>query len=308
MRISRLPHAIHTRIRFDCCRRSVLSAIFLVLMVLCGPMVCAQETVTVVDSGFAVFSSDLTRGEARTRALEDFFRNAVVHATGIKIEDNLYISKEERQGRYLETVAQVTRTNSSGRISEYRIVDEGFVKARFAGGFVEAFRIVGECNVALEHETPDPAFLLSLRLNQDVYYVHDQPQQSDELIASVVCSRKAYLTLFGVSGDSVTVLFPNQRESRNELQPETRLEIPTQESRINAYLHFRPTLAVDENRAVESIVAIATREPVPFVEKRGAGLSPYRSKIGDLLRWIASIRPSQRVEARRTYEIRRAAQ
>lgn len=270
----------------------------------------AQQTVTVVDSGFAVFTSDLTRGQVRLHAQEDLFKKAVVRATGISIESITFGSKEEHDGKYREMFTEVNQTKSYGRIVDCRIMREGIVKEQFGVDVVEGYRIVATCDVSVDQEDPDPAFQLALKLNKDVYYGSDTPRGSDEVIVTLESTLDAYLTLFGVAGDSVTVLLPNKQEPGSFLPAGESLEFPSKRLRENYGLRYRATLPSGESRASEMVFAIATLDSIPF--KEGSvfggpyGVPTYHSGLMDLYRWLSEIKPSRRTEAHRIFEIRRA--
>lgn len=284
----------------------------LLLGVLLTAHASAQQTVTVVDSGFAVFTQDLTRGQVRGQAQDLLFRNAIIRATGVRIVTETFGSKEERDAQYQEMFREVNRSSSYGHVIDWHILSEGIVSQRFGTDLVEGYRIVAECEVAVDNEDPDPAFQLAMKLNKDIYYGNESVAGSDEVIITLESSADAWLTLFGVFGDSVTLLLPNRHEPGNLLRGGSAVEFPSVRMREDLGLRYRATIAPGESRSSEMVFAIATRDSIPFREGviRGGGklVPTYHAGLADLYRWLSQIKPRRRTEAHRIFEIRRAGQ
>jgi hypothetical protein len=129
---------------------------------------------------------------------------------------------------------------------------------------------------------------------------------NDELIATITASRTAWITVFGVTGDSAQVLLPNAYMTDHRVIGGTAVELPSREWRDRG-VHFRASLPPQEKARRELLVIVATQSPVPFpVSSHGAdaGLTPSFPLLA-IQRWLVTIPLDQRAIAFAPYEVRR---
>jgi len=272
----------------------------------------SQESKTVVTVGTCVLAPDLTIGEARKKALDDAFQRAIVEVVGVNIQSETYQSKGEQLGdekKYFDLFSEFNRSVSYGKIVRHEVLDDSVLNETLSSGeTIARVRLKVSCEVAKESSAPDPSFQLKLNLNQDVFYDRGILENNDEVIVELETTQDAYLTLFGISNDSVKVLFPNQITTANKLVKGESLDFPSQNMR-NAGLHFRVETAKGEKRSSEMVHAIATKDSIPFSAGKiigGIGVVPtYQAAVDELNQWLCRIPPERRTEAYQVYEIRK---
>jgi hypothetical protein len=293
------------------------SSVHLLLTLLClGTLdALAQSTTIVVTTGQASFTPDLTRGEVRQKALDDAFSKAITEVVGLDIQSETYGSKSEtsgqssEEGAFFEVFSVVNRSVAYGRVVRHKVLDERIEQQPLAsGGTADIVRVTVECEVAKDLDRPDPAFRLTLRTEKEVFYDRGALRENDEIVVALRCSQEAYVTLFGVAKDTVSVLFPNQIAKENRLKASEELVFPSAEMRLLG-LHLRVSVPPGERRSSEMIFAIATKDPMQFAPAHatsdGNVVPTYNAALDDLQRWLSQIPPSRRTEACQMYEVRR---
>ncbi len=272
----------------------------------------SQDTKTVVVTGSCLLSTDITFGEARKKALDDAFERAIVDVVGVNLQSETYQSKGEQLGdekKYFDLFSVFNRSVSYGKIVHHEVLEDSVLNETLSSGqTIARVRLKVRCEVAKENSAPDPSFQLKMSLNQDVFYDRGALENNDEIIIGLETTQDAYLTLFGISNDSVRVLFPNQITTANRFVRGESLEFPSKNMR-DVGLHFRVETAKGEKRSSEMVLAIATKDSVPFSAGKIVGetgvVPTYRAAVDELNQWLCRIAPERRTESYQIYEIRK---
>jgi hypothetical protein len=195
----------------------------------------------------------------------------------------------------------VNRSTSYGLIVSEKVLEEGFRKD--PGGLAEVYHIRLQCDVKAETGAPDPGFAIEVVLNQRIF----MPGRNDEVVMTITSTRDAYVTVLGISNDTVTVLLPNELIADRKIQRGRALQFPSKDDQARG-LRLRVELPAGSRRQAESIMVIATLDDVPLrfgerMEREGT-VATVRSVLPDLNRWLVRIPPDRRTSAVRAYEIR----
>jgi hypothetical protein len=291
--------------------RRVVFSVFVFFSSLIG-----QSVRTVTTSGVAYLTSEVTFGEAERRALEDAFSKAISEVAGVNVQSEIYGSKAEivasnpNENEFLEVFTVINRSVSYGRVIGHRILEKKTETTELAGGgVIPVVRVRVECEVARDEGKPDPSFRLDLNLNGEVFYDRGgELKGNDEVVVSLECSQDAYVTIFGVTNDTVYVLLPNQVTKKNEVKKGALFVFPSEELRSQAF-RLRVSLPRGKARATEMVLAVATKDPVEFKGGRvvgGMGVVPtYVAALTEMNNWLSQIPPDRRTEAHKVYEVRR---
>ncbi len=289
--------------------KNLLLCLLVASVVSCGfDPLTAQEKRTVVAEGSAIFSPDLTLAEVKEKARADAFARAIAEVAGVTIQSEIFRQTSEVLGEKNtldEIFSVVNRAVSYGRVVEPEVLDETIENRERSDGTKEAVvRVRVRCTVVRDEESPDPAFTLSAGLNKDVFFAGTD----DEVIVSLECSQDAFLTLFGISNDTVTVLLPNELVNDNRLISGEKLEFPSRRLRSQG-VHLRAKVPAGRVRMAEAVLAVATKDPVQFRGGKivgGFGLvATYKSAVDELNQWLSQIPPSRRTATMVQYEVRK---
>ncbi|HWP83070.1 MAG TPA: DUF4384 domain-containing protein [Bacteroidota bacterium] len=292
---------------------SIIRLILSSLLVLSS--VAAQTVQTVTTSGIAYLTQDVTYGEAERRALEDAFSKAIAEVAGVNVQSEIYGSKAEvlasnpNENEFLEVFTVINRSVSYGRIVGHKILEKKTETTELAGGAVlPIVRVRVACEVAKDEGKPDPSFRLELDLNNEVFYDRGERKKNDEVIVTVQSTQDAYLTVFGVTNDTVNILLPNELIKNNQLKKGEKFTFPSEELRSQGF-RLRVSVPVGRARATEMVLAVATKDPVEFKGGKvvgGIGIVPtYVAALDELNKWLSQIPPDRRTEAHKVYEVRR---
>src|SRR5690349_7813176 len=160
------------------------------------------DTVTVTQR--VLVAGDMTPAEAKRQALERALAEAVRRVAGVRVQSAQLGVNEDRQARVHESFLSVVQLDAAGRATDYRVLDERFATERHptlgSQLYVELRALV---TVAVERGTADPGFTVAVSLNDALFFDNGTSVEgNDEVIATVTTSAPAYLTVFGVTGDS----------------------------------------------------------------------------------------------------------
>lgn len=287
---------------------------------LMAPQCLLSQTTPIVvqQDGYATLGPNTTLQEAEQRALEDALAKAVSEVAGVQIQSESYLSTSEdmvsgsRESRFVESFAAINRTASFGRVVRHKVLSNTIDEVRLSDEQkVRVVHLRVEAQVVKEVGQCDPSFHLALRLNKNLLLAADAPDENEELILTIESSKDGYLTLFGISGDTVRVLFPNEVLSENRIVSNAEFQFPSEMHR-KAGLHLRALLPPGRMTQTEAVLALVTKVPIPFKGLGKTGgvrvLSTYQAAIGDLNTWLCNIPPDQRAEAHQIFEVRRRVQ
>jgi hypothetical protein len=263
------------------------------------------DTVTVTQR--VLVAGDVTPAEAKRQAVERALAEAVRRISGVRVQAAQLGVGDDRNGRLNDSFLSVVQLDAAGRATDYRILDERFQTERHpslgAQLYLELRALV---TVAREHGTIDPGFKVSVSLNDALFFDGGGSiEGNDELIATITPTQDAYLTVFGVVGDSAQLLLPNAFMSDNRAVASRAMELPAREWRDRG-VHFRASLRPDEKARRELVVVVATRKPVQFAPAIPAGDAVSASfPMMDIQKWLVTIPLDQRAIAFAAYEVRR---
>ena len=263
------------------------------------------DTVTVTQR--VLVAGDVTPAEAKRRAIERVLAEAVRRVSGVRVQAAQLGVGDDRNGRVNDSFLSVVQLDAAGRATDYRILDETFHTERHptlgAQLYLELRALV---TVAREHGAIDPGFTVSVSLNDALFFDGGRSiEGNDELIATITSSQDAWLTVFGVVGDSAQLLLPNALMSDNRAVAARATELPAREWRDRG-VHFRASLPPDETARRELVVVVATRTPVRFTSHARTGdASPASFPMMDIQKWLVTIPLDQRAIAFAAYEVRR---
>lgn len=129
--------------------------------------------------------------------------------------------------------------------------------------------------------------------------------ESDEIIATVECSKDAYITVFVVVKDSIQIIYPNIYMRNNFLIANKKIQIPSDDMHKQGY-RLRVYLPQNKNKSFELIGVVATKEKIDFRSKKGKNsLSIYDASLMDFNNWLVDIPLDKRAISYSAHEIRR---
>ena len=265
----------------------------------------AGDTVTVTQR--VLMAGDVTPAEAKRQALERALAEAVRRVSGVRVQAAQLGVGDDRNGRVNDSFMSVVQLDAAGRATDYRILDERFHTEQHptlgAQLYLELRALV---TIAREHGAIDPGFKVGVSLNDALFFDGGGSiDGNDELIATITSSQDAWLTVFGIVGDSAQLLLPNALMSDNHAVAGRATELPAREWRDRG-VHFRASLPRDEKARRELVVVVATRKPVQFTTP-----TPLTDAVSaafpmmDIQKWLVTIPLDQRAIAFAAYEVRR---
>ena len=199
-----------------CALRRTATHIAFGIAALGGPPLAAQsrsapavDTVTITQR--VLVAGDVTPAEAKRQAVEKALAEAVRRVSGVRVQATQLGVGEDRNGRVRDSFLSVVQLDASGRATDYRVLDERFVSERHAAlGAQLYFELRALVTVAAEHGASDPGFSVAVSLNDALFFdTGASLEGNDEVIATITSSQPAWLTVFGVAGDSAQLLLPN---------------------------------------------------------------------------------------------------
>jgi hypothetical protein len=265
----------------------------------------ASDTVTVTQR--VLVAGDVTPAEAKRQAVERALAEAVRRLSGVRVQAAQLGVGEDRNGRVNDSFLSVVQLEAAGRATDYRILDERYQTERHpslgAQLYLELRALV---TVAGEHGAVDPGFTVSVALNDALFFdAGGSLDGNDEVIATITSSQDAWLTVFGVVGDSAQLLLPNAVLTEHRAPRSTAVELPSREWRDRG-VHFRASLPPNEKGRRELIVVVATRKPIEFAvppPSSDAASPPF--SMMQIQKWLVTIPLDQRAIAFAAYEVRR---
>ncbi len=263
------------------------------------------QTTTVEVENRVLLTLDKTPAQARREAIDGALAEAVRQAVGTQIQAEQSLFRSETPGGLQDRFLSVVQLAAAGRAIDWRFIEDKLVP----GVGTQTYYLV-KLAVTVEAETgrPDPGFQVSLKLNDELFFYRGNPEQSDEIVATITTTQDAYLTIFGVSDDTVQVLLPNPLVPQNFIPQGAEFEFPSAEWRARG-LRLRAVLPPGRSNMEEYIVVVATRTEVPFGEAsgriEGQTVETVRAMLMDLNRWLVNIPLDQRAIAFAGYEVRK---
>jgi hypothetical protein len=269
-----------------------------------GPAI-AGDTVTVTQR--VLIAGDLTPAEAKRQAIEKALAEAVRRIAGVRVQSAQLGVDEDRDGRVRDSFLSVVQLDAAGHAIDYRLLDERFASERHPTLGTQLYlELRALVTVAREVGSADPGFVVNVSLNDALFFdAGASLEGNDELIATITTSHDAWLTVFGVIGDSAQLLLPNALMTDHRALARMAVELPSREWRDRG-VHFRASLPPGEPARRELVVVVATRRPVsfPMPSPRADGNTSSFSLMS-IQRWLVTIPLAERAIAFAAYEVRR---
>ena len=270
-----------------------------------GPSVVPVETLTVTRR--VLVAGDLTPAEARRRALEQALGEAVGRALGVRVQSAQIGVVDDHDARVRDSFVSVVQLEAAGRATDYRVIDERFVSEHHPSLGEQLYvEITALVSVAHELGRADPGFTVNVALNDALFFdTGGSIDRNDEIVATITSTRDAWLTVFGVAGDSVHLLLPNALMTDRRAYAGRPVELPSHDWRSRG-VRFRASLPPGESARRELLMVVATRTPVTFTAAaRRSGDTGATASLMDIQRWLVSIPLEDRAVGFAVYEVRR---
>lgn len=262
------------------------------------------DTVTVTQR--VLVAGDVTPAEAKRSAVEQALAEAVRRLTGVRVQAAQLGVGEDRGGHPRDSFLSVVQLDAAGRATDYRVLDERFVSERHAALGTQLYlELRALVTVERERGATDPGFAVSVSLNDALFFdAGGSLEGNDELVATITTTRDAWLTVFGVTGDSAQLLLPNALMTEHRAPAGAAVELPSRDWRDRG-VHFRASLPQGGSARRELLLVVATRTPVAFTPPAQAPDAGASFPLLAIQRWLVTIPLDQRAIAFAAYEVRR---
>ena len=265
--------------------------------------------VRTVEASYEIYLGNRTLEEARQEAINRAQAEAVRKAIGTQVQAQRRSSTIETGKEVVNRFSQVVRTGTSGRVVGYNVLEET-LRERGRSTF-QYVRI--RATVEPTMGRPDPGFAVDLRLTDadQTFVARDRLEESDEVVAEIKVSKDAYLTLFSVTPDTLQVIWPNSLSEDTFVPAGKAVQFPPPDLRARG-LHLRVEVPEGRTQITERLVAVATKQEVPFREVparqiEGGVLETVQASVQALNRWLVEIPLGQRAIRSITYDVVRAS-
>jgi hypothetical protein len=263
-----------------------------------------------VEAEYSLYAENRSPREARREAIDRAQAEAVRKAIGTQVQAERRSSTIETGGEAVDRFSQVVRTGASGRVVGYEMLEER--RPKRGGEIYQYVRIRAEVRPAAGQ--PDPGFSVSLRLTDEdqTFVARSQLEESDEVVAEIETSKSAHLTLFSVTPDTLEVIWPNSLSKDTFVEGGGVAQFPPQDLRARG-VRLRAEVPEGRSQVTERLVAVATKQKVPFQEVpgreiTGGTLKTAQASVQAFNRWLVGIPLGQRAVASVTYDVVRASE
>ena len=267
--------------------------LFLILAFVGSLHVMGQKKKTVRATGTAI-SHDLTPEQTRAKAIEDAKRNALNKAgvsETISFTDFSY--KFEDNEKFGEIFQAISMIETGGEIVVDEVLSETKDFNEFGNMVVE---VEIEATVYRHRKSADPTFLLRVDGIDEVY------QNEDLLQFTVAPTQDAFLKIFNITEESTSVLYPYSSKENPQYNDKTgrlfkaneAVQLPLHPAYSDGYY-----LEVDtpgKDREFNILLFVFTKQDIPFIED---------PTFNNVMKWIYSISPDERVMAQEGFVIKR---
>jgi len=281
------------------CWKSAIQAIVLKLFILQFvfpiPFARAEEVTWVTVEGTAALA-DISKTEARSRAIADARRKAVEKVVGVDISAETLVVNFRLSGSLIGAIPY-------GRVVDSEIIEET-VDSSNQDKDSQTYRVKMKASVAEETAGGDPNFRLEAYLNRASF------RDGDEMRMSIRSTQDCYISVFIILEDEKIIrLIPNRFKTYNFLQANETFLFPDENDTalgITLKVH-----APEGDKAVtETLYIVAFKQDLTF-DNAGFQEGIYgvydgqTAFIQDLIKEIISIPLSERAEKLMQYEIRK---
>jgi hypothetical protein len=283
-------------------------ALVIALLLATPPKARAQSGEWVEVDRREALTGGRTADDTRRDALYAALAEAVRRIAGVRVQGSVVATRSDSAGRVVDHYTEVVRLDATGRATAWRIVRDGWTTERPRGSESRAvYELTLRVCVERERGLPDPAFTVTLAANAGAYAVRGAgPAASDEVIATVVTSLDAALTLVSIVDDSVFVLAPNAVMPVVRTAARRPFEVPDAELR-GMGLHFRAWLPAGAPARTEFLAVVATRRPVaiPSAPGLGAARDTGTLTLAEFNQWLVGLPMDERAVAQVPLQVRR---
>lgn len=251
----------------------------------------------------ALITSGMTIDEAREQAVQGALAEAVRQGIGTEIQSEQAGVTIEKGDELVERFSEVIRTSTAGEWTDYEVLDEEIEEM----GRERYYRVHVEAEVQATEGRPDPGFELDLNLNDKLYFDRGSAGDSDEIVLTVESTRDAYLMIFNVTPDTVSVLLPNSLVTDNGIEAGEPFQFPSRSMR-RAGLRLRAEVPDGRSDVTERMFVVATKEKITFrdipeYQVRDGALTTVQASQRAINRWLVNIPRDQRAVATVTYDV-----
>lgn len=254
-----------------------------------------DEIKIVQAEGTAVLGENTTLAQAKNIALNNARRSALEQAVGVQIKGSSVIYNSDMISDYVVAATK-------GLIVRERFIEEPSCQG--GGGNIRC-RTKIEAHVKPLKQVREGRFRIrkAAILSPGRKTAAKAPvfNNDDEMQVSVRVSENSYVSIFSIDQyGNVSKLFPNQHFSKNSIPADEEFIFPDDIQR-NMGVKLRVRTPEKLNKAVESVMVIATKEKVDFLADHADELPT----VSDLMREISEVEPSMWSEKTLGYEVRK---
>jgi hypothetical protein len=267
------------------------------VLVLSNSPVFSQDSEWVTVNGIAAIEN-VTKNEARKRAIANARREAVEKVVGVDILSETMVINYHMSG-------DVIRTIPHGKVIGQEIIKEEIelIPAKNKGEAPYlAYKVTMRANVIKEKGQTDVFFRLEAELNRTVF------REGDFMEIRVTPSRDCYLSIFNILEDETAIiLFPNRFKQNNFVKANTTFIFPDDTDRKRG-ITLEAFVVEGKEKVDEIIHILALKEPLHFntakFQEGIFGIYDGRSAmVNDLVKNIVGIPLSHRAEKFIQYRI-----
>jgi hypothetical protein len=274
---------------------SVLSILVLQFAFLV-PFLLAQDLTWVTVEGIAPMQ-DISKEEARSRAIEDATRKAVQKVVGANISAETLIVNLRLSGSILGAIPY-------GRVVDKKIVEESVVNIHDEKHDRSSvvYRVKMKAAVAEETTGADPDFRLEASLNRSSF------KDGDEMVIRIKPKKDCYISVFTILEDEKIVrLIPNQLKEDNSLTANETFFFPDENDKKKG-IRLRVHTPEGKDAVTETIYVLGLKQPIDFnAGKFQEGIygiyNGQTAFMNDLIKEIVGIPLSERAEQLMPYQI-----
>ena len=269
--------------------------LFFVIIILGGSIPgFAQKKRTLIANGSAI-SHDLTPEQTRAKAIEDAKRNALNKA-GISetISFNDFSYKFEDNDKFNEIFQTVSSIETGGEIVVDSVLSENRHFNEYGNMVVE---VEIEATIYKHRKKADPTFLFTVNGIDEVY------KNEGYLQFTVTPTKNAYLKIFNITEHETSVLYPyrdtenpqyNDDPNRLFIAGET-VQFPVHPAYRDGY--YLEVASPGETQEFNILMFVFTKQNIPFIVK---------PTFSNVMKWIYSIPPNERVTCQEGFVIKKS--
>lgn len=226
--------------------------------------------------GESVMSGNTTLDEAKKSALQDAKTNALRRA-GVEetIRSNQLLSSQQADRKtFAQQFTEFTNTEISGDIVDYKLLKDYEITTNRDG--------ISVCKVCIDAKVKKYDTKRDLKFDFKLDSLSAKYSAGDELTFVVRPLSQGFLKVFLIDGTTqADIIYPNAYEAITLFEAKKSIRLPST-TKIRYTLTKSDTKS---NSDINYLVLVYTKEEYPFMDK----VNPE-----NILKWIASIEPSQR--------------